>query len=125
MGKLKLEPQKFCEAFYDWAKACQTELPTDDANTKIWRQEFRSHWQFVEIAIQKSCLLYRLIYAGESLRAKMCRVHRGKWSGCVPEKLPCGCQFGSNVTGWLRENGMKNLRMKPGSRIRGKEGPRR
>jgi hypothetical protein len=78
VGKLKLEPQKFCEAFYDWAKACQTELPTDDANTKIWRQEFRSHWQFVEIAIQKSCLLYRLIYAGESLRAKMCRVHRGK-----------------------------------------------
>jgi hypothetical protein len=96
-----LKPEEFCEAFYTWAEACQTELPTDDADKKQWRIKFADHWSFIELAFHKSCLLDRLIYAREPLRTEMCPRHKGKWSGCVFEKLECGCQFGSNVTGWL------------------------
>jgi hypothetical protein len=28
-----LKTEEFCEGFNTWAKACQTELPTDDADT--------------------------------------------------------------------------------------------
>jgi hypothetical protein len=96
-----LNAEEFCEAFYTWANACQTELPTDDEDQKQWRKEFTHHWDFISVAIHKSCLLDRLIYAREPLRTEMCPRHKGKWSGCVFEKLECGCQFGSNVTGWL------------------------
>src|ERR1700692_2427425 len=97
-----LKAEEFCAAFYTWAEACQTELPADDEGMKHWRKEFADHWSFMELAIHKSCLLNRLIYAREPLRTEMCPAHKGKWSGCVFEKkLECGCQFGSNVTGWL------------------------
>jgi hypothetical protein len=96
-----LKTEEFCEAFYTWAEACQTELPADDEDQKQWRRAFADHWSFLELAIHKSCLLDRLIYAREPLRTEMCPEHKGKWSGCVWEKLECGCQFGSNVTGWL------------------------
>lgn len=94
-----LKEEEFCEAFYTWANACQTELPTEDDDQKQWRKEFASHWRFIELAIHKSCLLDRLIYAREPLRTEMCPVR--KWSSCVVENLECSCQFGSNVTGWL------------------------
>jgi hypothetical protein len=61
----------------------------------------------VFLQIEKSNLLHRLIYQRESLRTEACPVHKGKWSGCVWDDKPCGCQgvqaggFGSNVTGWL------------------------
>lgn len=97
----KLKAEEFCEAFYTWAKACQTDLPTDDEGTKQWRREFVSHWSFIELAIRKSCLLDRLIYGRELLRTEICPIHKGRWSGYVRENLPCGCQFRSNVTGWL------------------------
>lgn len=96
-----LKAEQFCEAFNTWARACQKELPTDDAATKRWREEFANHWGFIELAIHKSCLLDRLIYARETLRTVMCPQHKGKWSGWVFENSDCGCQFGPNVTGWL------------------------
>jgi hypothetical protein len=99
-----LQAEEFCVAIYTWAEACQTELPTDDEDQKRWRKEFADHWSFMALAIRKSCLLDRLIYAREPLRSEMCPVHLGKWSGCVWEDLGCGCQFGPNVTGWLRSS---------------------
>jgi hypothetical protein len=96
-----LKAEEFCQAFYAWAEARQTELPADDGDQKQWRKEFAHHWSFIALAIHKSCLLDRLIYAREPLRTEMCPVHKCKWSGCVFENLECGCQFGSNVTGWL------------------------
>ena len=53
--------------------------------------------------ISKSCLLLRLIYAGETLRTRPCPTHRGRWSGCTPTPCATGCSFGDNVTGWLPE----------------------
>jgi len=94
-----LKAEEFCEAFNTWATACQTELPTDDRDTKRWREEFADHWGFIELAIRKSCLLDRLIYAREPLRNAMCPQHKGKWSGCVFENLDCGCQFGQMSRG--------------------------
>jgi hypothetical protein len=38
-----LKAEEFCQAFYTWAEACQTELPTDDENQKQWRKEFADH----------------------------------------------------------------------------------
>lgn len=58
--------------------------------------------------IQKSNLLWRLIYGGETLRTKPCPVHRGRWSGCMlPPETACkgACMSGINVTGWLPEPG--------------------
>jgi hypothetical protein len=49
--------------------------------------------------IAKSCLLYRLIYAGEELRTTPCPKHKGRWSGWSFD--PCACSFGPNLTGWL------------------------
>jgi hypothetical protein len=52
-----LKAEEFCEAFYTWAEACQTELPIDDEDQKQWRKEFAEHWSFIELAIHKNCLL--------------------------------------------------------------------
>jgi hypothetical protein len=105
-----LKAEEFCKAFYTWAEACQTELPTDDEDKKQWRNEFADHWNFIALAVRKSCLLERLIYAGEPLRTEMCPQHTGKWGGCVVERLECGCQFGSNVTGWLKPPNQRKKR---------------
>lgn len=51
--------------------------------------------------VHKSCLLSRLIYAGEQLRTRKCPVHHGRWSGYLLEPCPARCNFGLNVTGWL------------------------
>jgi len=51
--------------------------------------------------ITKSCLLNRLIYAGEALRTQPCPIHGGEWSGY--QECPAGCNFGYDATGWLAE----------------------
>jgi hypothetical protein len=60
-----LKADEFCKAFYTWAEACQTELPTNDEDHKQWRKEFADHWSFIELAVHKSCLLDGLIRARE------------------------------------------------------------
>lgn len=56
----------------------------------------------LRLAIRKSCLLDRLIYAREPLRPTPCPVHRGHWSGYSTKPCPEGCSFGLNLTGWIR-----------------------
>jgi hypothetical protein len=51
--------------------------------------------------LQKSNLLWRLIYRGQPLRTEMCPLHQGQWSGCAWDPCPHGCSDGNNVTGWL------------------------
>lgn len=53
--------------------------------------------------IRKSCLLARLIYAGEPLRTRPCRIHQGTWSGIGFEPCPDGCNYGLQYTGWVAE----------------------
>jgi len=112
MDETKLRAQgyiridKFCEAMTTWARVCQEELSTDDDHRRRWRKEFREHWEFIQLAIFKSCLLDRLIYGGERLRDEMCPTHRGHWSGCnITGENPCQCQHDTCITGWLRNPG--------------------
>lgn len=52
---------QFCRAMDTWARVCQEEL-SDDGEYRIqWRKDFTEHWQFIRLAIAKSCLLDRLI----------------------------------------------------------------
>src|SRR5947208_1583327 len=63
---------RFCNAMDTWAQVCQKELSTDGEFQRRWREEFGMHWQFIRLAIAKSCLLDRLIYGGEQLRKEIC-----------------------------------------------------
>jgi len=97
---------RFCYAMDRWAQVCQRELSTDDEHRRRWRREFSEHWQFIRLAIAKSCLLDRLIYGGEQLRKEMCPTHQGQWSGCnISGEKPCECQHDTCITGWLPNPG--------------------
>lgn len=52
---------------------------------------------------EKSNLLGRLLYGDTPLRKEECPVHKGRWSGCQWPTPTCGCDDGSNVTGWLKD----------------------
>lgn len=85
----------YCEQFRIWEKVY---LDSVDDN-HVTRSDFST----VRLAIEKSCLLDRLIYGGEKLRTEKCPIHKGTWSGCHWD--PCEfCHFGCNVTGWLRHD---------------------
>jgi len=78
--------------------------PRDSALAELRASEdllAQIHYVFTQI--HKSNLLHRLLYQGQKLRSRPCPEHKGTWSGCHWEALPCGCQDGSNVTGWLPE----------------------
>jgi len=99
------DPKPFCEAMTAWSGAATMALASDAESTREWRHEFAEHWQFIERAIRKSCLLERLLYGGEKLRSRPCPVHKGRWSGITsPPCKHCGvgptCQCN---TGWLPE----------------------
>jgi hypothetical protein len=96
----------FCSKMRDWAEACRRPLDTDDAETTQWREEFGKHWDFISLAIVKSNLLYRLLYAGETVRNTPCPIHKGKWSGCFADPR-CECSSYGNVTGWLAQKGQQ------------------
>ena len=100
-GYIRIE--RFCRAMDTWAQVCQQELSDDSESHKNWRKEFGDHWSFIRLAIAKSCLLDRLIYGGETLRRKMCPIHKGHWSGCdISGEATCGCTHDSCITGWLQ-----------------------
>ncbi len=70
----------------------------------VWsRTQDRRDVAQLQLGIEKSCLLHRLIYSQEPLRTRPCPIHRGHWSGCTPDECPAGCSYGDNVTGWLPE----------------------
>ena len=100
LGYIRID--NFCRAMDTWAQVCQQELPGDDEHRLRWRKDFGVHWQFIRLAILKSCLLDRLIYGGEKLRENMCPIHKGHWSGCNLEGEACDCAHDSCITGWLQ-----------------------
>lgn len=104
MDEPTLKASEFCAAFHTRAAACITPLDTDDTLTRQWRENFRRHWDFIDLAIRKSCLLDRLIYGGETLRTEVCPVHKGHWSGCSPAPCPI-CRHGVCITGWIKNPG--------------------
>ena len=92
-----------CNILRTWAKAYQkhTGEPERDQWDTENRKKFAEAWQYIDLQIRKSCLLDRLFFQTEGLRTVPCPEHKGRWSGCVWKDLPCGCQNGANVTGWL------------------------
>ena|SRR5258705_9447945 len=80
--------QDLCHAMRDWADS----------------QPEGSFLALLSADAPKSCLLFRLIYAGERLRTHPCPIHKGRWSGCSTEPCPAGCSSEGNVTGWLPEH---------------------
>ena len=94
---------RYCAALRTWSSALTDRAArTLDPDDK----KFAETVGFVFLQIEKSNLLARLIYGGESLRTVPCPTHQGRWSGCVWGEA-CACQsnqngtVGCNVTGWL------------------------
>jgi hypothetical protein len=107
-GYIRIE--QFCRAMDTWARVCQQESHDDSESKLQWRKDFSEHWEFIRLAIAKSCLLDRLIYGGEKLRVNQCPVHKGHWSGCdIDGTLTCGCGHDSCITGWLPNSGDPKL----------------
>lgn len=96
---------KYCAALDTWHRALITEGSGRSKSSS--NEELASMVSHVFLQIRKSNLLYRLIYAGETLRTEKCPDHKGRWSGCSWSDTPCECQkmqngkYDSNVTGWL------------------------
>ena len=53
----------------------------------------------VFLMISKSCLLDRMLYGGELLRATMCPDHHGRWQGI--DWHGDACKHGCGLTGWI------------------------
>ena len=88
-----------CDALVQWRDALR------ESSKEQYRDLGKDAYE-VFFAINKSNLLWRLIFLGEKLRTKPCPVHQGRWSGCN-DAAGSGCQgacmSGGNVTGWLPE----------------------
>ena len=106
-----------CKFLEKWAEVYgQTPHPAgakgtryaDEEQENQYRKDIGEKAQYIFLQIRKSNLLARLIYGGEALRTKPCPAHKGRWSGCkMPDEVECNgaCMAGSNVTGWLPEEG--------------------
>ena len=102
---------EYCDALYTWLDVVRKEHG-EDAGPQF--QDVRHPWSklleaegTVRLAIEKSCLLNRLIYMGQKLRSEKCPIHKGRWSGyghCHNDP-PCHIAPGYDITGWLPEEG--------------------
>lgn len=94
------EPEEYCKVLREWAQVAARSHKGDE----LW---IGDHGDFGELhlRIEKSCLLDRLIYLGETVRTVPCPLHKGKWSGIHAERCPHGCDIGCGcTTGWLPVN---------------------
>lgn len=115
---MKITVEKYIVALKTWVKVARRD---NTEREEIFRACAALRWKFGKTAnrepdvfceytqgqysidLAKSCLLDRLIYAQEPLRTRPCPQHKGRWSGCAMKQCPHGCNFGSNITGWLPE----------------------
>ena len=91
-----LPMRRFCGAISQWFRCIENLNQEDDG--KAWKQgaEYWQHLQKIEIDIQKSNLLARLLYEGEKFRTMKCPKHNGHLTFAFDEP-ECACQ----QTGWL------------------------
>lgn len=96
---------RYCDAFSKWAGALAERATRETDGDKHFRDAnldaIAKLALTIELAIRKSNLLYRLIYAGQPIRTQMCPIHKGHWSGYGHGGHPCECQDGYDITGWL------------------------
>lgn len=96
---------KVCNALYDWANALrQLEARTAAHASGVKYHQgsaYLKHLSHIMMDINKSGLLFRLLYLGQEMRTEMCEVHQGEmsipmWTG-NPAAGHCACEG----TGWL------------------------
>lgn len=105
-GEPVMPVSQYCKAFRTWAE-CLVEADKEaqaEGKNPSHGLRFVQHLPEILLAIQKSNLLFRLIYMKLPARKKKCPVHKGSWSGCVWGDDVCECVVGSNVTGWLPDD---------------------
>lgn len=91
---------RFCNAISVWFR-CIERNNTDPELSKGCCQgnEYYGVLRWVEIDIQKSNLLRRMLYLREPLRTEMCPIHKGHWNATAMFE---GCPHDCDGTGWLR-----------------------
>jgi hypothetical protein len=68
MNERQMTAREYCQRFYAW-------LPLAEKHIVGFNQGN------VRLAVEKSCLLDRMIYGGEQPSQTPCPVHEGKWRG--------------------------------------------
>jgi len=98
-----LHASEFCNVFRKWAQLSMAPQASDSEHETRWRKDFRRSWEFIELAINKSCLLDRLIYCQDKeVSTTPCPIHKGHWGGItLPACTHCGGSCGCN-TGWMQ-----------------------
>lgn len=94
---------RVCNAIYDWAEALRdlAKRTKADGRTQHQGSAYLDHLSHITMDINKSGLLFRLLYLGDELRTDMCPTHNGHmnismWCG-NPAAGNCEC----DGTGWL------------------------
>lgn len=97
---------KFCNAIITWANIisenCRNNQETHSNGIKRIQQgdAYHNYLFKIIIDIQKSNLLYRILFLEEEPRKNKCPIHNGHWSGI--EWNDSKCQYGCNLTGWIK-----------------------
>lgn len=92
-GDVVMRVSDYCAAIWTWM----------DKAGERYGPEYQTMLDRIRTDIQKSALLWRLIYRGEKLRTVECPKHKGKWHG--PEWIGMEtCPHDCDGTGYLRSS---------------------
>lgn len=104
--------RRVCQAISQWMDAIVTDCARPDKQFGPYDLKdsrhgaaYADHLLYIRTDIQKSALLFRLLYRGEKIRTVRCPEHHGvlsmqEWIG-NPSHQPC--PHGCGGTGWLPE----------------------
>lgn len=68
---LRLTTREYCARFWQWVELAEQHIGG-----------FKEALPPIRLAVIKSCLLDRMLYAGEQPSQTPCPVHEGRWTGC-------------------------------------------
>lgn len=101
-GQPVMPVRRYCDALWTWMDCVEDAYKEDGAKPTSKFADIAPRMRSLRTAIQKSNLLWRLIYGGEPLRTKKCPVHQGHWSGLPhPDN---DCEHGCELTGWIPDD---------------------
>lgn len=103
-GQPVMPVRRYCKAIWTWMN-CVTDAYKKDVENKEEDPRFPSIGPVlpsVRRAIEKSALLWRLIYDGQPLRTKECPEHKGVWQGLPSPNNDC--KHGCELTGWIPDD---------------------
>ncbi|HEU4728419.1 MAG TPA: hypothetical protein VFT22_11030 [Kofleriaceae bacterium] len=90
--------KQMCDALRQWAACIKA---TEPVHGYKHGQSFAGHLDDIFLAISKSYLCGRLLYAKQKVRTKKCPIHNGHWEGQA--MLMGNCPHECDGSGWLRE----------------------